>query len=303
MGSFRQHGAAIIMALLVTALAAVLATALLTQLSRWTDQQAAARDHAQARELARSGIEYARLLLAEDGRRSAMDHPGEAWARPLPPFQAEGGEVSGYLEDLQGRWNLNNLVRDGRIDPQALNLYRRLLRALELPPQLADTLADWLDADASSRPEGAEDDYYLSLQPPYPAANRPLEHLSNLLRVKGYDGPVLARLRPHVAVLPQAQPVNVNTASAQLLAALHPELGPTELQELLRSREQLPFRDLSDYQGRLSGAGTAAALDTRSNHFLAVVTARVGDTQATFQGLLRRTPQQPQPQLLWLLMQ
>ena len=103
-------------------------------------------------------------------------------------------------------------------------VFRRLLRLLELPPVLASTLADWLDADSETSPDGAEDAYYLTLSPPYRSANRPLSDVDDLLRVRGFDAAVVERLRAHVTALPGYDRVNVNTASCN--GARRPRPGP-----------------------------------------------------------------------------
>ena len=48
-----------------------------------------------------------------------------------------------------------------------------LLRALEIEPKIVPAILDWLDPDQdTSFPNGAEDDYYSKLNPPYRTADR-----------------------------------------------------------------------------------------------------------------------------------
>lgn len=304
-GARRTGGAAVIGALLVCALAAALATALLARTDDWIEQVASSRDRAQALELARGGIDYARVILTDDGRRSIVDTLDEDWARVLPPIGVDGAELSGWIEDQQGRWNLNNLLKEGAIDAEALAVYRRLLAALGLPAALADTLADWLDGDEDTRPGGAESAYYLSLRTPYPAANRPLEHVSNLLRVKGYDAAMLRRLASFVTVLPGRQPVNVNTAPAEVLHALHPGLSLADARQLVAARQTAHFRDVADFRKRLEDgdAGRAAAdISVASRFFLARATVRLGGARVAVSSLLARDGAD-KPTILWQSLQ
>src|SRR5262249_57796060 len=46
-------------------------------------------------------------------------------------------------------------------------------------------ILDWIDADSTPRSTGAEDDYYMGLNPPYHCKNGPLDSLEELLLVKG----------------------------------------------------------------------------------------------------------------------
>lgn len=305
----RQGGAAIIAALLVTALAAALASSLLVSMDDWLSRVALERDKRASRELARSALDYARSVLADDGRRSAVDTPDEAWARILPPILAEEAELGGRIEDLQGHWNLNNLLQNGVIDEGAVATYRKLLRALGVPGeqavQLADSLADWLDHDDSPRPAGAESAYYLALQPAYPPAGRALDQLSNLLRIKGYSPALIERLAPYVCVLPSQQPVNVNTAPPEVLHAIQPGLDLDAARQLVLSRRSVYFRDLGDYRNRLPARDlpeASTALAVGSSYFLVHTSARLQapDGVATRLSALLHRPLNSPPTLLWI---
>jgi general secretion pathway protein K len=303
----------VVTALLVCALAAALSTALLVHVDDWIEHVAAGRDRAQALELARAGVDFARVILAEDQRLTAVDTLDEDWARILPPMSVEGGQLSGRIEDLQGRWNLNNLLRGGSIDSEALSTYRRLLVVLGLGEELADSLADWLDSDEKARPGGAESAYYLNLKPPYPAANGALEHVSNLRRIKGYDGTVLQRLAPYVAALPGVQPVNLNTAPPEVLHAIEPTLSLSEARQLVASRRSAYFRDLADFRARLpnpASATLASAVGVSSQYFLATAEIVVGSSRLVLNSLLERSAARGRaggtsgkPKILWQSMQ
>ena len=273
-----QRGAALIMALLVVALATTLSSMMLWRQDVWMRQVETQRDLSQTRLIAGAGIQWACAVLAYDARTSSFDHLGEPWAVKVPPSRVEGGEVGGEMTDEQGKWNLNNMLSgDGTINQKEEEVFRRLLRVLELPPVLASALADWLDADSETSPDGAEDAYYLTLSPPYRSANRPLSDVDGLLRVRGFDAGVVERLRAHVTALPGYDRVNVNTATAMVLAALIPDLSLNEVQQLLVLRKNIPFRDFADFRARLPRpeiAADSAQLDTRSRYFSVSVRAR-----------------------------
>lgn len=302
-----QAGAALIMAMLAVGLVASASMVLLGRIDSWIGLTAQQRDKTQALQMARAGVDFARLVLAVDARRSSVDALDEDWARTLPPTRREGAEISGRIEDLQGRLNLNLLRRaDGRIDEGAYQALRRLLVQLELPEGLADTLADWLDADDAPRAQGAEADRYRALGLAIPPANRPLEHEGSLLRIPGYSASVLERLIPHVVVLPGALALNLNTASAEVLAAVQPGLGLTEARALVHSRASAHFRDLSDYRERLPDSSLPAPLvpaGIASQFFEIRAEARSEDSVARATARIERLGDGSRSQLHWIRLQ
>ncbi len=269
----QQQGMAIIMALLIVALAATAAATVLWQQSLWWRQADNDRARADIRLIADAGVGWAGDILAFDARSSgAVDHLGELWAQPLPQTEAEQTRISGQLSDAQGRFNVHNLLLpDGKEDAVQVQLYRRLLAQLQLPAALADTLLDWLDADDEQRPQGAESAWYAAQQPPYamPPANR-VQKLAQLRWVKGYNSQVLARLAPHLTLLPQRTALNVNTISLPLMMALVPGLGRGQAQALINQRSTTYFKDKADFGLRLTGNLVPLAVEygVRSDYFL-----------------------------------
>ena len=289
----RQQGMAIIMALLIVALAATAASTVLWQQSLWWRQADNDRARAQIRLVADAGLGWSGDILAYDARTSSVDHQSELWAQPLPETDAAGVKITGQLADAQGRFNLRNLLQsDGRIDEAALLLYRRLLAGLKLPPELADTLLDYLDADDEVRKGGAEGDWYAQQQPPYaipPASS--LRRVTQLRWVKGYTPALLARLAPHTILLPQRSDINVNTATPELLMALVPGLALGQARVLANQRVSNYFLDAADFRKRLPGGLQAmeAGFDTRSDFFLLDSEIRHPRSVLRVQALLQRS--------------
>ncbi len=95
------------------------------------------------------------------------------------------------------------------------------MRALEIEPAVVETILDWVDTDSETRfPNGAEDDYYMRLKPPYRAANRPFSDRRELLLVRGVSKEIFAAIAPHVVILPEFTALNVNTAEPESLMSL-----------------------------------------------------------------------------------
>lgn len=287
----RQRGVAVVLAMLVVALAASTATYLLWAESLWLRQVENLVARAQADSVARAATQWAAAILAADD--PSVDHLDETWAHRLPAIPAEGATLTGAIADEQAKINVNNLVRGAAPSPADVALLQRLLEQLGLPGTLADAIVDWIDPDdAVTQPAGAEDLDYLGREPAYRAPNRALADIGELARVKGMTPEALARLAPHLTALPEETPVNVNTASATVLAALVPALSPADAARLIETRARTPFRASEDFQRALPGAASAAGaggpIDVKSRFFSAEATVRVGRVAAGYRALIER---------------
>jgi general secretion pathway protein K len=286
----RQQGVAVVIAVLVVALATSTATYILWQQSLWVRQVENLADRAQADALARAAASWAAAILAADDPE--IDHLGEPWARELPPFPAERAALAGAIGDEQAKLNVNNLAREGGASPQDLVAFQRLLASLGLPAAAADAVLDWLDADAEvTAPGGAEDQYYLARNPAQRAPNRRVLDVGELERVKGLDAALVARLAPYVTALPEATPVNVNTAPPQVLQAIVPSLTPEGAARIVAARSRRPFANREEFLRALPTAPRApidAQIDVRSRYFSAAATVHLGRVVAGYRALFGR---------------
>jgi general secretion pathway protein K len=238
---------------------------------------------------------WAADFLKRDLQESQTDHFGETWARPLPPLPIEGGTVEGRLEDMQGRFNLNNLIHtDGTPNPTAVKQLERILAMLELEPRWATAMADWIDQDTQPGfPDGAEDTVYTGMDPPHLAANMPITRASELLVLPGFGPERYAQLKPYVSALPVGTPLNVCTAPGVVLDALSDEAREFSLNpdDLLKRRESACFPTLDDLRGSLGDAAYTELQDSlteSSAYFRATVWVTIGTTQFTLYSLLAR---------------
>ena len=262
-----QHGVAVVLAMGVVALAAIAASAILASQSTWARQAELGSEHAQAQALVHAGVDWARALLGDDRRLGNVDHLGEVWALRLPPVPVDNGELGGRIDDQQGAFNLNNLVRNGAVSPRQLAQFRRLLDILGLPGTLADALVDSCIA-----------------------AKRPLVDVGELALVQGFDQDVRARLRPFVTALPRFTSLNVNTASPEALAAVIEGLDLDAARALVEQRSRAYFRSSADFAARLPrGAKTTNGdVATSSDFFQVSMRVTIGSAQARGTALLER---------------
>jgi len=288
----RQRGVALITAVLIVALATILATQIGFDSALEQRRSGAAMSLDQAFLIGLGAEAWAASYLKTDAENSKQDFPAERWATPIPPIPVEGGQVEGFIEDMQGRFNLNNLITaEGAVNPEGLRQFRNLLTALDLEPKWADILADWLDTDTQPAfPEGAEDSVYTSQTPPYRAANGPITSVSELLAL-----PVdrYRKLKPYVAALPIGTKINLCTAPGIVIDALSDgtrEFGLDE-QSLARSRTDHCFPTVSDLQGSFQGKDFERISDyvgESTSYFRVTALVTIGTSQMTLYSLLHR---------------
>lgn len=293
----RSHrGAALLLALLLVALVATLASGMVWQQWRALQVESAERARSQSQWILHGAIDWSRLIMREDGRAGgAIDHGGEPWATPLAEarlssFLAAGREssdeaaaeafLSGAITDAQSRYNLRNLLDErGRPIDGERAVLARLCAAAGLPSDTAARLASGLAAAWS--PGAASDEAPGGA--PLPVQR--FEHLAWL----GIDAATLAALRPLVDVLPMRTQLNVNTAPLPTLAAvLGVDAGTA--QRLVTRRQAEPFDHL-DRVRTLLPEGLAfepSRLSVRSSFFEVQGRVRLDDRVLEERALLQR---------------
>ncbi len=274
------------MAMLIVALAATAAAHMMWQNHLWLRQVENIAQQAQARWVARAAVHWAGAILQED--KNAYDHDSEQWALRLPPLEVEGGEIQGWVTDAQAKFNLNNLVQGGRQNQTELAMAKRLFKQQGLDEKRLNALLDALDEDSEvSYPGGAEDMQYLALTPPARAANRPLQSVSELLRIQGFTADDIRRIQPYVTALPAKTEINVNSAPAELLSALCDGLTESEARIIIKRR---PFKDKESFRMLLpeKAAPPDAAHGVKSQYFLASIHSRFERIQVAYDALLER---------------
>jgi general secretion pathway protein K len=246
--SFSQRGAAVVTALLLTALTAVVVSGMVWSqhvMLRRLENQAALL---QLRWVARGGLEWARVILAGDAQSGNADHLGEPWAAGLPPTTldeallepgaARGevlGEIRGRITDLQGRFNVDRLRQGPAVDPEALAIFSALVRGSGGSAEDAARFAER---------------YVAGQQPVGLAAGG-----SWLAPEQLAEAPELRAAWPQLATrvtwLPRDTRINVNTADSAVLAAALPAVPDGDVQQLAAGRAQAHLREVTEIRQRL----------------------------------------------------
>jgi len=233
----RQAGVALVMVLLILAVAVAACMALITQQQQQIQAQAAQSLHRHAWQLALEGEARALVLLADPAPLQALPQ------RALPLRLRQGPlEVSVVVDDLSARLNLNALVSaPGQLDAVQLGRVQRLLQGLDLRPALAWAIVARLDGSALPLAQAGQAAV---------AGPGPLADISELRALPGLDADSYARLHPHVAALPPAIGLNLNRASAPVLASLAQGLGVSAGQQLLQARPPGGYRSVQAFSAQ-----------------------------------------------------
>jgi general secretion pathway protein K len=252
-GASRQRGAALLLAMVILTLVATVAAGMVWQQERAIRVEAAERARTQAAWILAGALDWARLLLREDLRSGGSDHLGEPWAVPLAEARlstflaaerdaaAEDGPeafLSGRIDDLQAHYNVRNLVdNEGKVVAAELEVLRRLCDLAGAPTDTPERIAAGLAAGADESAESA-------------AAPLPPQRFAQLAWL-GLDPATLERLAPYLTLLPEATPVNLNTAPREVIAAVIDGLDLGSAQRLLQRRQRQPFASLDDVRREL----------------------------------------------------
>ena len=275
----KQRGMAIISALLIAAVVAVLAGAMLTRQGVFTRTLEAEQSRIQGQWLLQGGLEYSRQLLWEARQKDVLTRLDQPWAR------AQGGAFEARLVDEQGKFNLRNLVNRQQVDAEQLQSFERLCRLIGVDPAVSRRISQRVIA---------------SYEPPakYPM----LRSLDDLSGIEGLDPVVLQRMRAYISVLPGPTWVNGNTASAEVLSAVVPQLSLAQAHGLVAERDSGQwFINRGDFVNRLR----LPQVDVESVHvgitsewFRVQGQARREQRRVTLDALLHR-PEDRQPRVIW----
>ncbi len=288
----RNRGVALISALLVVALATTAAAQLMSSqfLNLRHSGNLFMRD--QAWQYLKGGEAFAMVLIDKAIRNGRLyDLLGQE-----STFPVEGGVLTGRIDDLQGRFNLNSLIDDqGKIASLPQERLQKLMTDLGINAALADAIVDWLDGDATPVSQaGAEDDFYLSQTPPYRAANTKMESLSELMLIRGYrklPKEKRQKLEQQLTTLPAATAINVNSASDELLRAIGFKNDAIQtIRNRLAKNGAGPIQSLDELKSlKLLPEDKLDGLTTTTEYFLLTATAQIGRARLKQYSIIHRS--------------
>lgn len=284
-----ERGAALLTAMVIVTLVATLAAAMVWQQWRAVQAETIERSRIQSAWILSGALDWARLILREDTRAGGPDHLGEPWAVPLAEARlssflavdknntddAPEAFLSGTITDAQARYNLRNLFQEqeAKVIPGELAILKRLCEAAGVADDVANRLATALAAADLGQGDAA-------LMP------QSIAQLGWL----GFDDDTRKRLAPFVVLLPTRTPVNLNTASIEVIAATVDGLQRGDAEQLVQVRQRTPFRSLAQAQALLPNGITLQPnqVSTTTRYFDVRGRLRLGDRVLVEHSLLER---------------
>jgi len=288
----KQSGVAIITAILIVSIAVVAAISIAENYELNFRRTVTAFNSGQAWSYAKGAEEWAKAILSRDQNDSAgYDGFDEPWWNNNEPlvFPLPNGYIEGKLEDAQGKLNVNNILnQDGSQNTIVYKQFERLFASLNVDSALVGAIKDWIDVDQDfTGSGGAEADIYTGLENAYLPADQPMEDISELRLVHGFDLDIYDLLLPHIT--------NLNTASAPVLQSLDQNMPQGVGEELVSVREEEPFEQVSDFfrHPQLINIATlpanlAATAGVGSNYFLLNTTCVIGDSRVKMVSMIHR---------------
>ncbi|MDR5821404.1 MULTISPECIES: type II secretion system minor pseudopilin GspK [unclassified Caballeronia] len=231
--------------------------------------------------------------------------------------------LSGSIEDAQAKFNLRNLVSTPTpgvltVNVEQIQAFQRLLTMLGINGSLAKTVALQIraglqrsatrfqtqtgttagtsgttaEAQIAALAQGGgvgggnftDDPGLKDSDDNSPVAPLQMITVDSLLDVPGFSPEAVAKLRPFVTVLPTTSAVNMNTAPAEVVAAMVQGMSLSQAQAFVARRETVFFHDVGNVQLALSGAGVKTTsidpneLDVTTKYF--VIHGRVDHERA-----------------------
>jgi general secretion pathway protein K len=250
----KQRGVALMLVIFVFALVSILAVGMYNRQHIFVQTAGNVMAQAQAYQYALASEIFGKRLLKADWDEDKengelVDDLEQVKHSILLPV--EEAFLEAQFNDVQGKLNVNDLVTlQGSVNPIMKERFERLFKRLAIETIKVEAIIDWLDENQDPEGfEGMEDGEYLSLDPPYRNAGQSLRDISELRLLPNVSIEDFQKLLPHVTVLPMGRsPININTATEEVLQSLTATLSDQQAKTLAEQREEKPWKNLDSFK-------------------------------------------------------
>jgi len=230
-----QNGSALIITLLLIAILTGLVVDFVyevyidsSSLSNWSNAQRASL-------IAKSGQAIGTEFMREIKKEVYTDK--REVELPITWDLGPGTSLAIVIEDENSKFNVNSLIRQNGVTPNddALESLKKLLEYLNINPNLAFSIADWIDSDSEPRLYNSENF----------AKNDFLWSIDELKLIEGIDKNIFGKISPYLRVSVYSDTVvNINTAELPVLVSLK-DMTETLAKNVIDYRTSYPFDDSS----------------------------------------------------------
>jgi general secretion pathway protein K len=225
-------------------------------------------------------------LFTKLNKNGTVSELPEKFAILTKPVQLTGG-----LYDLQGLYNVNNLSNKQSI-PTFLKLLEKTPNNLSAADRGTITLAvlDWLSRYELGKGKDEYMAYYMTQNPPYYPGHQLFSSKSELRLVKDVGAELYNALEPFITALPEATPVNINTASKEVLSTISVNLTNSDINEMIEARGTDGIKQPNDLTKLLTKLNVRSeGVTLTSQYFLSVADAHLEDSSLKVFTYLKRT--------------
>ena len=235
MKNIKQKGAAIVTALIVTSVIATIATSLLVSYKNTFEKVVMDENYGRGLNYAMFAENFSREILNIDRKKNSYDYydKNEIWSQTLSQVPIDNAVVSGELEELNGKININNLYIGKTKDQKSLarqqtfkRIIIKLFNNLNIDKlqatHIVNSIIDWIDEDEYiTQPGGAEDDAYNNLDASFRTPNFYMGDISEIKLLPTMTQAIWDKIKDCFIALPTSfTPININTAPQAIITAL-----------------------------------------------------------------------------------
>ncbi|HSW70251.1 MAG TPA: type II secretion system minor pseudopilin GspK [Gammaproteobacteria bacterium] len=296
----REQGAAIIVALFVTALVAAAALAMIEHLALDTRRTELIQNDNQANLYAAGSIAWAIEQLITDWKQQQPQKLIDRTPIISPPDEINHAKISSIIYDAEGNLNLNNLT-DTSLQPVMVRLIQLAAPNVNASAakNIVSALVDWITPGIH---ESSFDQYYEKLNPPYRAAHHPMASVSELRLVQGMTADLYEKLLPFVTALPDKTKLNINSIPIPVLMSFSPAitLETAKAFDLFRKQKPITNLDVLANFAAIKNSPVSSYLTLSSDFFLLTTHVTIETQTLTLNTLLMRTLKNNQPTVIIL---
>ena len=274
-------GAALIMALFITAIIASVSAGLFSMVSTNLENEKNMISEQQAILTTLSLESFTKKYLNNKENRNNIVLAANNFSQKSPiNLPLERGNLEANIVDMGQCFNLNSLISisatgEETANQENLEFFKNLMKSLFIQDQkieeISPAVIDWLDKDFFPDSYlGVEDDYYRNEKPSRLTSNQFFFDITELRDVKGMTEEIFQKLKPYICAFNSVETkININSLNPfypNILVALSSNtLSDLEARNILNSKPLGGYSSVSDFLNQQEIKTTFSSKFSKSN--------------------------------------